>query len=269
MTHSKIIIKSLLVLFITSIFISCSNDKVVSSSMFQKRKYSKGYHVSNPFKRYKNDKLIAKTKDLSNEEYLLPNDNYELTASNSSEQELIVESVLKTNILKKLIQENIETKCDELILRDGNIILVKVQEVGISEIKYKKCSNLSGPTYSVKKDDVFLIKYSNGEKDVFEKEKKNEAAYFPTNSDVDSEYNNKSGGYSGTGIASFILGLLSYSIALWVSGIAGIAMAILAIVFGIASMSGKKKGKGFGIAGFILGILSLTSIILILIALLA
>ena len=36
-------------------------------------------------------------------------------------------------------------------------------------IKYKKYTNLEGPTYSIDKTDIFLIRYANGEKDIFRK----------------------------------------------------------------------------------------------------
>lgn len=55
---------------------------------------------------------------------------------------------------------------DIITLRDGKEIKSKVTEVGTDEIKYKKFENLEGPTYSLKKEDVFTITYENGTKDV-------------------------------------------------------------------------------------------------------
>jgi len=52
-------------------------------------------------------------------------------------------------------------------MRNGEEIKAKVQEVGISEIKYKKVDNLTGPLYTVLKSEVFIIKYENGTKEVF------------------------------------------------------------------------------------------------------
>ncbi|MCX6172861.1 MAG: hypothetical protein NT048_08510 [Flavobacterium sp.] len=67
---------------------------------------------------------------------------------------------------------------DLITKKTGDIIKVKVLEVTTSEIKYKKIDNLSGPTYSVTKSDVFSINYKNGTKDVFSetisKDQKNE-----------------------------------------------------------------------------------------------
>jgi hypothetical protein len=56
---------------------------------------------------------------------------------------------------------------DLILRRNGDEISAKVQEVGITEIKYKKFDNPNGPIYTILKSDVFLIKYENGTKDVF------------------------------------------------------------------------------------------------------
>lgn len=54
---------------------------------------------------------------------------------------------------------------DIIVCRDGNIIKSQVLEVGVSEIKYKKISNLQGPTYCILKSDVLSVNYENGEVD--------------------------------------------------------------------------------------------------------
>jgi hypothetical protein len=60
--------------------------------------------------------------------------------------------------------------CDNIVLRSGEEISGLVSEVGILEVKYKKCDNLSGPVYAIKKGDVFMIKYANGSKDIMPEE---------------------------------------------------------------------------------------------------
>jgi hypothetical protein len=42
-----------------------------------------------------------------------------------------------------------------------------VQEIGLDNVKYKKYENQNGPTYTLMKSDIFMIKYENGDKDVF------------------------------------------------------------------------------------------------------
>ena len=57
-------------------------------------------------------------------------------------------------------------------MRSGENILVKVIEVGTTEVKYKKQDNLNGPAFSVLKSDLLMIKYENGTKDDFSSIKK-------------------------------------------------------------------------------------------------
>ena len=57
---------------------------------------------------------------------------------------------------------------DVITLKNGDEIEVKVLEVGITEIKYKKFDNQSGPTYTKNVSDIFMIKYQNGERDLFQ-----------------------------------------------------------------------------------------------------
>jgi len=56
---------------------------------------------------------------------------------------------------------------DEIVLSNGNSIAAKVTEVGSDFIKYYKWDNQNGPVYSIKKTEVFMIKYQGGSKDVF------------------------------------------------------------------------------------------------------
>lgn len=55
---------------------------------------------------------------------------------------------------------------DQLYKTDNTRILVKVLEVGPSDIKYKMFDNVSGPTYVENKKNVSLIIYQNGEHQV-------------------------------------------------------------------------------------------------------
>jgi len=56
---------------------------------------------------------------------------------------------------------------DVIMLKTGADIEASVKKVGEDEIEYKKWDNPSGPTYFIRKSDVFMIKYQNGSKDVF------------------------------------------------------------------------------------------------------
>lgn len=56
---------------------------------------------------------------------------------------------------------------DVLTKRNGDELEVKVIKVSTDEVEYKKWSNPDGPSYVLPKGDVFMIKYQNGDKDVF------------------------------------------------------------------------------------------------------
>ena len=56
---------------------------------------------------------------------------------------------------------------DNIVLKNGDEINAKISEVGESNIKYKKFNNQDGPIYTKSKDEIFYIKYSNGEKEMF------------------------------------------------------------------------------------------------------
>jgi hypothetical protein len=51
--------------------------------------------------------------------------------------------------------------------KNNEDIKAKVLEVTTSEIKFKKFENLDGPTFSLSKADVIMIRYENGTKDLF------------------------------------------------------------------------------------------------------
>ncbi|WP_299986698.1 hypothetical protein [uncultured Pontibacter sp.] len=53
---------------------------------------------------------------------------------------------------------------DILIKRNGDELEVKVLEIDLEAVKYKRFDNLEGPIISIAKADVFMIKYENGTK---------------------------------------------------------------------------------------------------------
>lgn len=56
---------------------------------------------------------------------------------------------------------------DVITKKDGTEVQAKVLSVNSYEINYLKWNNQNGPTYTIAVNDVFMIKYANGEKDVF------------------------------------------------------------------------------------------------------
>ena len=56
---------------------------------------------------------------------------------------------------------------DIITLKNGDEIQALVQEIGDVDVKYKKFDNPNGPNYTLKKAEIFMIRYANGSRDVF------------------------------------------------------------------------------------------------------
>ncbi|MDR0871874.1 MAG: hypothetical protein LBN27_00195 [Prevotellaceae bacterium] len=56
---------------------------------------------------------------------------------------------------------------DIITLKNGSEIQALVQKIATDEVEYKKFDNPSGPNYTLKKSEIFMIKYVNGNKDIF------------------------------------------------------------------------------------------------------
>jgi hypothetical protein len=60
---------------------------------------------------------------------------------------------------------------DVITKKTGEDIQAKILEVGQTDIKYKKTDNLEGPSFTITKSEVLMVRYSNGTKDIFGQEK--------------------------------------------------------------------------------------------------
>jgi hypothetical protein len=58
---------------------------------------------------------------------------------------------------------------DIITLNNAEEIIAKVDQIGLDEVTYRKYNNLNGPIYKIKKSSIFMIKYENGIKEVFNK----------------------------------------------------------------------------------------------------
>jgi hypothetical protein len=76
---------------------------------------------------------------------------------------------MKRNLLAlALMVINVSMYAQDVITEKGNIhIQAKVLEVTTTEVKYKKFDYQTGPTYTLRKADLVMIKYENGSTDVF------------------------------------------------------------------------------------------------------
>jgi hypothetical protein len=58
---------------------------------------------------------------------------------------------------------------DIILKTNGDELQVKVTEIGITEVKYNRFDNLTGPVYTLPKSEIFKITYEDGSQDVFGK----------------------------------------------------------------------------------------------------
>jgi len=57
---------------------------------------------------------------------------------------------------------------DVITLKNGKEMIALVYEIGDTDVKYKKIENPSGPNYTLKISEIFMIEYANGSKDMFD-----------------------------------------------------------------------------------------------------
>ena len=244
------------ILFLTILLASCSVEK---------RHYTSGYHLQwkHAVKSESPKEVIAKStqenktveiKKLSEQKTSFTNNIDALIASAKKE--------------KRILLFPDSTACDTLILRNETEIKVKVTEITPTEIKYKHCNNLTGPTYVVYRYEVSYIKYANGSLDSFINE---HAPAQNTNRDNDRYNPNFNGGYSRganrnaatdqyvrtRSMASLVLGIASFPL-LYIG--VGVITAIIAIVLARKSLRLIKQDpqnlyayKKRAIAGLVLG----------------
>lgn len=150
--------------------------------------------------------------------------------------------------------------CDQIVLRNGDVVDAKVKEVGVTEIRYKKCDRLDGPDYTILKRDILSIKYSNGEIERFS------AA---TNSSNNNNNAPASSQNDGPRTDPFAIVALSAGGLAILAGLGSILLGAGAVVFGALSLSrirkepGRFKGKGLALAGMIAGIVGTAGALLL------
>lgn len=77
-----------------------------------------------------------------------------------------MKSTIFTIVFLAAIQFSIFSQ-DIITKKSGEDIEAKVLEVTQTEIKYKKTNNIDGPTFTLAKTDILMIRYENGSKDIF------------------------------------------------------------------------------------------------------
>jgi hypothetical protein len=77
----------------------------------------------------------------------------------------IIALILITISFIEPIKAQTTKKTDLILLVDKSEINGIIEEISETEIKYKKAENPSGPVYTIKKSGVYMIIYSNGERE--------------------------------------------------------------------------------------------------------
>lgn len=157
--------------------------------------------------------------------------------------------------------------CDQIVLRSGDVIEAKVKEVGVSEIKYKKCDRPDGPDYTISKRDVLSIKYSTGDVERFNTASNPSvgSSSSSSRSSYDSPTNPQNDGPRTDPFA--IVALATGGLAI-LTGYGAFLLGAAAIVFGALSLTrirkepGRFKGKGLAIGGMVAGLVSAAAILL-------
>jgi len=179
-------------------------------------------------------------------------DNRQRPAISNIQSQSLSETENKVTIYSQ--QDN----CDTILLRSGGIILGKIEEIGVTELKYRKCNNLSGPLISILVTEVSGIHYINGTNEVFG----------PSDAGIQGQA--RTSDTNSTVLKNEVLGSAGFLIAVVGLFIASIPLGILATIFGIVSLTKinkspkRLKGRGFAILAIIIGI---TEAILMIIAL--
>jgi hypothetical protein len=194
--------------------------EIGDGSFVQKRKYTKGFFVNIGKKKTDAEEKISNNENATNNTKQEEAKNtHELTVTASTDTSIIINETQEVDYFVG--------DCDEIILKNGEVISAKVTDVGVDEIKYKKCDNPTGPNYSILKSEVFMIKYANGTKDVFNKiesDKSNSTEKYYNNNQVDKPV------LDPLSMTGFVLSLLALVLGFFVASLLGILIGILSLL---------------------------------------
>lgn len=232
---------------------------VLVSCGVQQRKYRPGYYFgSNTSKQKPEFKTLETHKRAATSIQTLhkedknkaPEANYQQTALQVCSENTEVKTKSETKSLPA-------DSCDKIIFKDGNEMDVKVLKIDGGLIQYKRCDLPDGPLYTTDKSTVFMIRYVNGTKALFNEEipvspKKNTPERKALNYSKQKLH--------PKAILSVVFGVIGIFIGL----------GILAIVLGnnairdIENQPDKYKGYNLAKFGMVLGYIKLSVVLFIL-----
>ncbi len=151
--------------------------------------------------------------------------------------------------------------CDKITFLNGNEEEVKLMEIGDDYVKYKRCDNLDGPTFTLSKSKLFMIVYSNGSKEVIDHNQQNPNLNKQSENSTykwraDEDINNSGRETHPLAIASFAFGLLGF-------------IPLLGAIFGAIAIEKIKKnpekyrGKDLALAGFVMSLIWILIILIL------
>jgi hypothetical protein len=235
---------------------------LLNSCSIEKRVHMPGYHVE-----WHHSKGHVSENKIKTEDPIIAEEQQELVFQEVDQtEELVVLSSNETENVSPSIEKNVTAsttlpekiysiECDNIILRNGSTISAKVTEIRDEEIKYKKCENLNGPTYSIDKSEVSGIKYANGTQDTFSTGNNN-----PSN--VPPISNNSKATIEGFAIAAMLAAIIGIFLYVATFGTVAIILSIISLSR-IKKNPNRFKGKGLAITALVLGILELLLAILV------
>lgn len=255
------------------LFLLCVVGITFSSCTIEKRLHRPGFHVEwkkAPSHKHVEEPTLAQHKSVAdesvpanilNEEVVSasPVSNDVFASTEDVESEIIASlneraEVVWTNNTANLDQE----ECETLMMTDGRKIVVKVLEINQTEIKYRKCNFEDGPVIVVNKTDVDQIVYANGAVDII--------------SGYSNPPANQQSATGGAPKRLEVLGLLSMIFGITGLFIFGIPFGLAAVILGFSSLGkftsrpDEFMGRGFMIAGIIIGFVAIIGMLLILAA---
>ncbi len=228
----------------------------------QKRKYQSGYFLS----WNKNNLSIAKNEkqkgfNVQKKEIKFNEISFEKDISTSANNKI-------TKIFNNTIKNNLAVpdSCDKIIYKDGTEIMAKITEINTSEIRYKRCDFIDGPTFVEKQNKVFMIKYANGKSEMFKTEKavENNNGKIIQDSQKINDKNKKTNPFSTASLVCSILGFFPLIILGWILGL--IFGVIAKILIYKDPNKYNQKSKGLSTAGVIISAIGIILLVLLIIA---
>jgi len=231
---------------------------VFSSCQIEKRVHRPGYHVQWEKSKSSNiniQKPIEKhfpadeSVQVENEPQLSASTNVYDNVEKESAIPLFIDESLSSSKSKISVEIAQDPECETIVFNNGIELLVNIEEITPTEIKYVRCDLQNGPLIIVNKSDVHKIVYTNGAEDFMD----------PMSAGPEAQITNQKK-FDGLGLTAFISGIIGLFIG-------AIILGPLAVIFGLIglirnSMAPEKhSGKAFAVIGLILGLLDTVLII--------